>query len=254
MTYHGALDLSGRRALVTGGSRGLGAVLAQTLAAHGAHVYINYVRHEAEAQATLQAIRDAGGSAELAPANLTQPDDVRAMFTGPLREGLDILIHSAAIGSFKPAHAVRANQWDLTMNVNARAFLGCVQEALPALIARRGRVVAISSLGSSRVIPGYGAIGVSKAALESLTRYLGVELAPHGVHVNAVAGGLLDLPSVQQHPGFDQLAADAIRRTPAQRLGSADDIARIVLFLCSPLADWMVGQTLVADGGMSLTV
>jgi enoyl-[acyl-carrier protein] reductase III len=254
MTYHGALDLSGRRALVTGGSRGLGAVLARTLAAHGAHVCINYLRHEAEAQATLQAIRDAGGSGELAPANLTQPDEVRALFAGPLREGLDILIHCAAIGSFKPAHEVRANQWDLTMNVNARALLLCVQEALPALTARRGRIVAISSLGSSRVIPGYGAIGVSKAALESLTRYLSVELAPRGVHVNAVAGGLLDLPSVRQHAGFDQLAADAIRRTPAQRLGTADDIARIVLFLCSPLADWMAGQTLVADGGMSLTV
>ncbi len=254
MTYHGALDLTGKRALVTGGSRGLGAVLARTLAAHGAHVHLNYVRHAAEAHATLQAIRDAGGSGELAQANLTQPDDVHAMFEGPLRDGLDILIHSAAIGSFKPTHEVRANQWDLTMNVNARALLMCVQEALPALAARHGRVIAVSSVGSSRVIPSYGAIGVSKAALESLTRYLGVELAPQGIHVNAVAGGLLDLPSVRQHAGFDQLAADTMRRTPSGRLGTADDIARLVLFLCSPLADWMVGQTLIADGGMSLTV
>lgn len=254
MKYDRSLDLTGRRALITGGSRGLGAVLAQTLAAHGAHVHINYVRHAAEAEATLQAIRDAGGSGELAPANLTRPEEIRAMVTGPLREGLDILIHSAAIGSFKPAHEVRANQWDLSMNVNARALLLCVQEALPALTARSGRVIAVSSLGSERVIPSYGAIGVSKAALESLTRYLGVELAPRGVHVNAVSGGLLDLPSVRHHPGFEPLAADTIRRTPAQRLGTADDIARIVLFLCSPLSDWMVGQTLVADGGMSLTV
>lgn len=254
MTYHGALDLTGRRALVTGGSRGLGAVLAQTLAAHGAHVYINYVRHEAEARATQQAIADAGGSADLACANLTNPDDIRAMFAGPLRDGIDILIHNAAIGSFKPAHEVRANQWDLSMNVNARALLLCVQEALPSLTERRGHVVAVSSLGGTRVIPDYGAVGVSKAALEALTRYLGVELAARGVHVNAVAGGLLDLPSVRLHPGFEQLAADTIRRTPAQRLGTADDIARLVLFLCSPLADWMVGQTVVADGGMSLSV
>lgn len=254
MRYDQSLDLTGRRALVTGGSRGLGAVLARTLAAHGAHVHINYVRHQAEAEATLQAIRDAGGTGELAPANLTRPEEVRALVTGPLREGLDILIHSAAIGSFKPTHAVRANQWDLSMNVNARALLLCVQEALPALTARRGRVVAVSSMGGTRVIPSYGAIGVSKAALESLTRYLGVELAARGIHVNAVAGGLLDLPSVRQHPGFEPLAADTIRRTPAQRLGTADDIARIVLFLCSPLSDWMIGQTLVADGGMSLTV
>jgi len=254
MTHHGALDLTGRRALVTGGSRGLGAVLAQTLATHGAHVFINYVRHEAEARATQQAIRDAGGTADLACANLTNPDDIRAMFAGPLHEGIDILIHNAAIGSFKPAHEVRANQWDLSMNVNARALLLCVQEALPSLTERRGHVVAVSSLGSARVIPSYGAVGVSKAALEALTRYLGVELAGRGIHVNAVAGGLLDLPSVRQHAGYEQLAADTIRRTPAQRLGTADDIARVVLFLCSPLADWLTGQTLVADGGMSLTV
>ena len=254
MNDHSRIDLTGRRALITGGSRGLGAVLAQTLAAHGAHVFINYLRHEAEANATLQAIRDAGGSGDLAPANLARPDEVRAMFAGPLNDGLDILIHSAAIGSFKPAHEVRANQWDLSMNVNARALLLCVQAALPALTARRGRVVAVSSLGGERVIPSYGAIGVSKAALEALTRYLGVELAPRGIHVNAVAGGLLDLPSVRHHPGFDQLAADTVRRTPSQRLGTADDIARVVLFLCSPLADWIVGQTIVADGGMSLTV
>ena len=254
MRYDSFLDLTGRRALVTGGSRGLGAVLAQTLAAHGAHVVINYVRHEAEALRTQQAIRDAGGSADLAPANLTKPEDIRAMFAGPLREGIDILVHNAAIGSFKPAHEVRANQWDLTMNVNARALLLCVQEALPSLAQRGGRVVAVSSLGGARVIPEYGAVGVSKAALEALTRYLGVELAGRGVHVNAVAVGLLDLQSVRQHPGFGQLAADTIRRTPSHRLGTADDIARIVLFLCSPLSDWMVGQTLVADGGMSLTV
>ncbi len=253
MRYDSLLDLTGRRALVTGGSRGLGAVLAHTLAAHGAHVFINYVRHEAEARATQQAIRDAGGVADLAPANLTSPDDIRAMFAGPLRDGIDLLIHSAAIGSFKPAHEVRANQWDLTMNVTARALLLCVQEALPSLTARRGRIVAVSSLGGTRVVPDYGAIGVSKAALEALVRYLAVELAGRGIHVNAVAGGLLDLPALRHHARFDQLAADAIRRAPSGRLGSADDIARIVLFLCSPLADWIVGQTLVADGGVSLT-
>lgn len=254
MTHASPLDFGGRRALVTGGSRGLGAVLARTLAAHGAHVFVNYVTHEAEARATQQAIRDAGGLADLAPANLTRPDDVRAMFAGPLRDGIDLLIHSAAVGSFKPTQAVRANQWDLTMNVTARALLLCVQEALPSLAERRGRVVAVSSLGGSRVIPAYGALGVSKAGLEALVRYLGVELAGRGIHVNAVAAGLLDLPSLRQHPAFEQLAADAIRRAPSGRLGTADDVARVVLFLCSPLSDWMIGQTLVADGGVTLTV
>jgi enoyl-[acyl-carrier protein] reductase III len=248
------LDLSGRRALVTGGSRGLGAVIARTLAAQGAHVYINYVRHEAEAVATAQAIRESGGTAELARANLANPSEIRDLFAGPLGDNLDILVHNAAIGSFKPLHDVRANQWDLTLNVNARALLLCVQAALPALARCRGRIIAVSSLGGSRVIPSYGAIGVSKAALEALTRYLGAELAERGIRANAVAGGLLDLPSVRHHPGFAALAEDVLRRTPAGRLGSADDIARIVLFLCSPLSDWIVGQTIVADGGLHLSV
>lgn len=254
MTPDSVFDLTGRRALVTGASRGLGAVIARTLAGHGAHVFVNYLRREADAQDTVRAIIEAGGTASLAPANLARPDEVRAMFAGPLKEGLDILVHNAAIGSFKPAHQVRANQWDLSMQVNARALLLCVQEALPRLAERQGRVIAVSSLGGGRVMPDYGAIGVSKAALEALTRYLGVELAGRGVRVNGVAGGLLDLPSVRQHPSFDDIVPDTIRRTPAGRLGSADDIARVVLFLCTPLSDWIVGQTIVADGGMSLTL
>ena len=248
------IDLRGRRALVTGGSRGLGAVIARTLAARGAHVFVNYVRQEAAAQATVEAIVAAGGSAETVRADLARLEDVRALFAERIQPPLDILVHNAAIGSFKPLHQVRANQWDLTMNVNARGLLLCVQEGLAHLSEARGRVIAVSSLGSARVVPAYGAIGVSKAALEAAVRYLASELTPRGILVNAVCGGLLDLPSVRQHPQFDALAAETIRRTPAGRLGTAEEIANVVLLLCSPLAAWIVGQTIVVDGGASLSL
>ena len=167
-------------------------------------------------------------------------------------DGLDVLVHNAAIGSFKPLHAVRANQWDLTLNVNARALLLCVQAALPGLAARGGRVVSISSLGGRRVVPDYGAIGVSKAALEAATRYLASELAPRGVRVNAIAAGLVATESVQRHPAYAALESGAKKRTPTGRLVTPDAIADAVLFLCGPYSADIVGQTLVVDGGSSL--
>src|SRR6185437_3791159 len=128
--------------------------------------------------------------------------------------GLDMLIHNAALGSFKPLHKVRANQWDLTMNTNARSLLLLAQGALDALETRQGRIVSISSLGSVRVLPSYGAIGVSKAALESTTRYLASELAPRGIRVNAVVGGLVDTDASRLHPDYEKLAQRAVEQAP----------------------------------------
>ncbi len=253
MTPHATVDLSGQHALVTGSSRGLGAVIARALAASGAHVYLNFVRGHVQAEQTQAAIIAAGGRATLAPANLASPDDIRRLFADVIGPDLDILVHNAAIGSFKPASDVRANQWDLTMQVNARALLLCAQEAAARLEARRGRIIAVSSLGSVRVVPAYGAIGVSKAALESMVRYLGVEFAPKGIKVNAVTAGLLDLPSVRQHPAFEAMAAASRAHSPLGELGSPDAVADVVLLLCSPLADGIAGQTIVVDGGASLT-
>lgn len=253
MTSQSRVDLSGQHALVTGASRGLGAVIARALAAAGAHVYLNFVRGRAQAEETLAAIVAAGGAATLAPANLAKPDDIKRLFAEVIGPDLDILVHNAAIGSFKPASEVRANQWDLTMQVNARALLICAQEAAARLEVRRGRIIAVSSLGSVRVVPAYGAIGVSKAALESMVRYLGVEYAPKGIKVNAVTAGLLDLPSVRQHPAFEAMAAASRAHSPVGELGSPAAVADVVLLLCSPLADGIVGQTIVVDGGASLT-
>ena len=245
-------DFAGQRALITGGGRGIGAEIARRLAACGAHVTINYLHDEASARKTAEAIQQAGGSATIAQANMVDPGAIAALTARVSAEGVDIVIHNAALGSFKPLHKVKANQWDLTMNVNARALLLLAQGTLASLESRKGRIVSISSLGSVRVLPSYGAIGVSKAALESTTRYLASELAPRGIRVNAVVGGLLDTDASRLHPDFDALTEEALARTPIGRLIRTSDIADTVLFLCSPLAEAVVGQMIVVDGGAGL--
>lgn len=248
------VDLTGRRALVTGGTRGIGAVIARELARCGAEVLLNYRADEASAEATRDAIVADGGRAELMRANLAHPDEIKALFARVRERGaLDVLVHNAALGSFKPVMELRANQWDLTMSVGARALLLAAQQSAP-LMPPGGRIVAVSSLGSGRVVPSYGAIGVTKAALESLVRYLAVELRPRGINVNGVSAGLIASTSVAHHPDYERLAAAAVARTPAGRLGRPDELAGVVLLLLSPLADWIVGQTLVADGGASLPI
>jgi enoyl-[acyl-carrier protein] reductase III len=245
-------DFTGQRALVTGGTRGIGAAIASRLAACGAHVVINYLHDEDSARKTASAIEAAGGAVTVVQANVSDPAAIGKLMAAATAGGLDMLIHNAALGSFKPLHKVRANQWDLTMNTNARALLLLAQGALDALEARQGRIVSISSLGSVRVLPSYGAIGVSKAALESTTRYLASELAPRGIRVNAVVGGLVETDASRLHPDYETLAQRAVEQAPTGRLTTTADIADAVLFLCSPLAAGIVGQMLIVDGGAGL--
>jgi enoyl-[acyl-carrier protein] reductase III len=246
----GALfDFSGRTALVTGGSRGIGRAISLAFARCRARVLVNFREDRTSAEETVAAIEREGGESAALQANLAHPDDVRALFAS-VRE-LDFLVHNAALGSFKPVLDLRANQWDLSMSVNARALLLCAQQAA-AVLRPGGAIVSISSLGSGRVVPAYGAIGASKAALESLTRSLAVEMAPAGVRVNAVSGGVVDTASIRHHPGWEELGARAKAQTPSGRLGTPEEIASVVLFLCSPAASWIAGQTIVVDGGMSL--
>ena len=234
--------------LVTGGSRGIGRAIALRFARDGARrVAIGYLRNDRAAEETAAEIEAAGAEAVLIRGNVTSArvlDEVAEL--GPL----DALVHNAATGVIRPALEVTDKHWDWTLNANARALLQLTRAAAPNLGAGSS-IVAISSLGAQRVLENYVLVGTSKAALEALVRYLAVELAPRGVRVNAVSGGVVDTGALDHFPNREQMLAGGVTN-PVGRLVSPEDIAGVVAFLCSPDAEMIRGQTLIVDGGYSL--
>lgn len=248
-------ELKGKLALITGGGRGIGRAIALELARRGADVLINYVRHPDDAKHTAAAARALGVKAEALRGNVADEGHVQRMFDD-IRERfgyLDILVNNSASGVNRPAAELTAHHWDWTLNVNARGAWLCARGALPLMQARGGgTVVSISSLGASRVMKDYFLVGVSKAALEALTRYLSVEFAPHSIRVNAVSGGLVETDALKSFAWGSEVIDDTIRRTPAGRMVEPEDLAQVVAFLCTPAAAMIRGQTIVVDGGFSL--
>ena len=248
-------ELAGKLALVTGGGRGIGRAIALELARRGADVLINYVRHPDTAAETAASVRALGVQAETLRGNVADETHVERMFDEiSERFGyVDILINNSASGVNKPAMELTPHHWDWTLNVNARGAWLCAKAALPLMLTRGGgAIVSISSLGARRVMKDYFLVGVSKAALEAVTRYLAVELAPHGVRVNGVSGGLVDTDALKSFPWGADVIQDTIRRTPAGRMVEPEDLARVVAFLCTPAAEMIRGQTIVVDGGFSV--
>jgi enoyl-[acyl-carrier protein] reductase III len=251
--------LSGRTALVTGSGRGIGRAIALRLAQAGADVVINYHRNQAPAEEVAGLLRDMGRRTLVVRANLSKIEDVDMLFDAITAEfdGLDIFINNAASGFNRPAMQQKVTGWDWTMNVNARAFLFAAQRAVPLMEKRGGgHMVSISSPGSVRVLPDYIAVGASKAALESLTRYLAVELASKNIVVNAVSPGMVLTDALKHFAVLadPQVIERTVANTPAGRVVTPEDVAELVAFLCSPGAFMIRGQTIAIDGGFTLTV
>ena len=236
--------------LVTGGSRGIGRAIALRFARDGARrVAIGYLRNDKAAEATAEELRVAGAEPVLVRGNVTSSrvlDEVAGL------SPLDVLVHNAASGVIRDALDTEEKHWDWTLGANARALLALAKAAAPQMPAGSS-VVAISSLGSQRVLPGYSLVGVSKAALEALIRYLAVELAPRGIRVNAVSGGVVETGALEHFPNREEMLAFG-RDNPVGRLVEPEDIAAAVAFLCSPDAEMVRGQVLIVDGGFSLII
>jgi enoyl-[acyl-carrier protein] reductase III len=160
-------------------------------------------------------------------------------------------VHNAATGVIKPALETEDKHWDWTLNANARALLTLARACAPKM-PPGSSIVGVSSLGSIRVLENYVLVGVSKAALEALVRYLAVELAPRGIRANAVSAGVVETGALDHFPNRDKMISDGLERTPAGRLVEPRDVADAVCFLCSPEAEMVRGQTLIVDGGFSL--
>jgi enoyl-[acyl-carrier protein] reductase III len=250
----GCLDLTGKVALVTGSSRGIGRAIAIKLAQAGADVTINYLRQKSKADETAACIEAEGAQALVVRANVADEKEVAALFDAiQERFGkLDILISNAASGILKSALELNLRYWRWTLDINAGCLLPLTQGAVRLMDGRPGAIIAVSSLGAVRAIPDYAAVGASKAALESLVRHLAVELAPRKIRVNAVSAGLVETDALKHFPDAARMIAETRRRTPSSRLTEAEDVAHAVLFLCSDLASMIVGQTLVVDGGYSI--
>ncbi len=241
---------AGKSVLVTGGSRGIGREIALRFADLGAaRVAVSYLRNDSAAEETAAELRERGAEALLLRGNVGDPEKT-ASFVDELG-ALDVLVSNAATGVIRPALELEERHWDWTMNANARAFLTLARHAAPRM-EPGSSIVAISSLGSTRVLDNYVLVGTSKAALEALVRYLAVELAPSGVNVNAVSAGLVETGALEYFPDREQMLEVFRERTPAGRLVEPRDVAEVVCFLASPAAGMIRGQTIVVDGGYSV--
>lgn len=246
-------EFKGKVALVTGGTKGIGKSIALKLAEGGANVVVNYLRSRHAADETLEQLRSFGGDHHGIRCNIGNHEKMPNVYE-EIREKygrLDILVSNAALGLFTSAMELNEKAWHLSMDTNAWAFLKGVQLARD-FMPDGSKVVALSSLGSVRHIPGYAAIGASKAAIETLTRYLAYELAPKRINVNTVSGGFIDTDALKGFPGYQDMVDEVVKRTPLGRMGQPEEIADVVAFLCSDKAKWITGQVVVVDGGYSL--
>jgi enoyl-[acyl-carrier protein] reductase III len=248
------MRFAGKIALITGASRGIGRAIALQLAAEGADILVNYVRKGSAAQEVVDAVVAMGRRAVAVRANVAESEGIEKLVAAA-REfgGADLLISNAATGVMEPIAEITEKHWNWTMGANGWGFLALTQQMTPLLQARGGgRVIALTSMGSTRVMDHYGLVGASKAALEALVRYCAVELAPLGIVVNAVSPGLVDTAAAHFLPEADELLVNAAEQTPAGRIATVDDVAKVVAFLCSDDASMIVGQTIIVDGGLSV--
>ena len=245
------MTLEDRAVLVTGGTRGIGKAIALRLVSLGAkRVALGYLRNDRAAEEAAAELRAAGAEPLLVRGNVAS-ERVVAEFAshGPF----GVVVHNAATGVIRSALETEDKHWDWTLGANARALLSLARACAPEM-EPGSSIVGLSSLGSTRVLEKYVLVGTSKAALESVVRYLAVELGPRGIRVNAVSAGVVETEALDHFPNREQMLGAARGRTPAGRMVEPEDVAGVVAFLCSPESEMVRGQTLIVDGGYSLLV
>jgi 3-oxoacyl-[acyl-carrier protein] reductase len=246
------LDLSGRVAVVTGGSRGIGRGIAELLAERGAAVAITYQSSEEAAREMERAAGLRGQRIWAGACNVADEESVAAFFQTVSREvgPVDVLVNNAGIT--RDAHIVMLDtpRWDVVLRTNLDGAYHCVRAVTRGMLLRRwGRIVNITSPSATMPLPGQSNYAASKAGLVGLTRSLARELGPHGVLVNAVSPGMIDTEMLTAMPAATR--AKALEAVPLARIGTTAEVAQVVAFLASEAASYVTGQVIAADGGLT---
>ena len=252
------MSFSGKSIVVTGATSGIGRATAEAFGRDGASVVV-IGRQDADVAAAARGVEDAGGTAAPCVVDLRADDAPDRVVRTALDRfgGIDVLVNAAGIIASGPLETTSDETWDAMMAVNVRAPFRLMRAALPHLVARKGSIVNVSSVNGLRSFPGVLAYNVSKSAIDQLTRCAALELAPHGVRVNAVNPGVT-VTNLHRRSGMNetQYAAFLERSKtthPLGRPGQPDDIAALIVFLASDRAAWMTGETIPIDGGRHLT-
>jgi enoyl-[acyl-carrier protein] reductase III len=246
-------SLRGKTVLVAGGTRGIGQAISVRLARAGATVIANYLRNEQTAEQLRAVAVEEKLTIILCRADLSSDKGLEQLDHAIEEHGPNLsgLVYCAATGIHRPVEELTDRHFDWTFNLNVRAFFKLIKLVRPRF-AKGSSVVALSSWGATRALPYYSLVGASKGALESLARHLAVELAPAGVRVNIVTAGAVLTDAWKAMPNSEARIAETIRRTPAGRLVTAEEVAYGVQFLCSDAAAGIVGHTLILDGGAGI--
>ena len=245
------MRLRGRIALVTGAQQGIGCGIALAFAREGADVAVNYLDDRAAAEKVMQEVRAAGGRAVLVQADVARPADAQRMVAQVQSElgGLDVLVNNAGVYPRVPFLEMRETDWDHVVDVNLKGGFFCAQAAARAMVAagRRGSIINMASQAVRGAVRGVH-YSASKGGVVAMTRATALELAPHGIHVNAIAPGLTDTAQPRYGNNEEELAAMA-SAVPLGRMAQPDDIAAVAVFLASDDARHITGQTVHVNGG-----
>ncbi|HKQ63756.1 MAG TPA: 3-oxoacyl-ACP reductase family protein [Methylomirabilota bacterium] len=245
------MRLGGKVALVTGAQQGIGRAIALAFAREGADVGVNYLDDRNAAEKVVQEVRGAGRRAVLVQADVARASGIDAMVSHVVGElgGLDVLVNNAGVYPRVPFLEMRERDWDLVLDVNLKGGFFCAQAAARAMIAgrRRGSVINMASQAIRGAVRGVH-YSASKGGVVAMTRAMALELAPHGVRVNAIAPGLTDTAQPRYGNTEDELAVMA-SGVPLGRMAQPEDIARVAVFLASDDAGHMTGQTVHVNGG-----
>jgi enoyl-[acyl-carrier protein] reductase III len=246
-------SLCNKTILITGGTGGIGQAISLRFARAGATVIANYLRNEKAAEHLKAIAAEEGLAIALCRADLTNERGLEQLDRSLQELGphLSGLVHCAATGIHRPIEELTDRHFDWTLNLNVRAFFKLVK-LLMARFSKGSSIVAVSSWGAVRTLPYYSLVGSSKGALEALARHLAVELAPHGIRVNILTAGAVLTDAWKAMPNSEARIAETIRRTPAGRLATAEEIAYGAQFLCSDAAAGIIGHTLVVDNGTGI--